>query len=152
MAFLHMFSRGNKIVLRQCVSIQVSDLSGFKLFCFPGKYRFYSMMHLNRRHRHKCVLPASTRESGFLSQIHQFRISKQHWKHVCLGVVLALTETGDSWQAQTPWQLYCLADGWTAPWMYTLLCICSSLNDSFEPLEISNYCTPVPRNRRASPK
>lgn len=35
-------------------------------------------------------------------------------------------------------------------WMRSYPALCSSLNDFFEPLVISNYCTPVPRNEPLS--
>lgn len=72
--------------------------------------------------------------------MQHFRIWKQLKKHVCSRVlhflaVLTLTETLTA----------------VSPGECTRYCaFCSSSNDSSEPLEISNYCTPLPRNRPLS--
>lgn len=87
--------------------------------------------------------------------MQQFRIWKQRRKHVCSRVlhflaVLTLAESSESWQAQIPWQLYLLAENERRAKCTRYCAFCSSSNDSFEPLEISNYCTPLPRNRPLS--
>lgn len=111
------------------------------------------MMHLNR-HRMAllwvCIRVWKRPSHKNLLQMQQFRIWKQLKKHVCSRVlhflaVLTLTETSDSWQAQIPWQLNERRSECTR-----YCAFCSSSDDSFEPLEISNYCTPLLRNRPLS--
>lgn len=111
------------------------------------------MMHLNR-HRMAllwvCIRVWKRPSHKNLLQMQQFRIWKQLKKHVCSRVlhflaVLTLTETSDSWQAQIPWQLNERRSECTR-----YCAFCSSSDDSFEPLEISNYCTPLLHNRPLS--